>query len=116
VLSQAGWPGQGRPLSTDYAGHDGFKGLLIAIADALDSGAAGRELVLEPLEAAVEMVDAVDHGLALGGKRSDHQRHRGAQVGRHHGSALEAVDAFDGRGLPFEMNAGAEPRQLRRSG
>src|SRR3984893_14564579 len=46
-------------------------------ADALDGGAAGRQFVLEPLEAAVEMVDAIDHGLALGGKPRDHPRQRG---------------------------------------
>src|SRR4030088_1923098 len=38
-------------------------------ADAGDVGAAGDELVLEALEAAVEMIDAVDHGLAFGGGR-----------------------------------------------
>jgi hypothetical protein len=42
-------------------------------ADALDLAAAAGELVLQPLEAAVEMIDAVDHGLALGGERADHQ-------------------------------------------
>ena len=34
--------------------------------DPLDGGAAGGELVLEALEATVEVIDAVDHGLALG--------------------------------------------------
>jgi hypothetical protein len=42
----------------------------------LDGGAAAGELVLEPLEAAVEVIDAVDDGLAFGGERSDHERHR----------------------------------------
>ena len=37
--------------------------------NALDRGAAAGELVLEPLEAAVEVIDAVDHGLALGRER-----------------------------------------------
>ena len=32
----------------------------------LDVGAAAGELFLEPLEAAIEMIDAVDHGLAVG--------------------------------------------------
>src|SRR5215471_12833946 len=72
-------------------------------ADALDLGAAGGELVLQPLEAAVEVIDAVDHGVAVGRQRGDHQRHRGAQVGRHHRRALEPRDALDGRGLAFEM-------------
>ena len=81
-------------------------------ADAFDRRAAAGELVLEPLEAAVEMIDAVDHGLALGRERGDHQRHRGAQIGRHHRRALQALDALDGRGLAVEMDAGAEPRQF----
>ena len=58
------------------------------------------------------MIDAVDHGLAFGGERGDHQRHRGAQIGRHHRRAVEALDAFDGRGLTIEMDVGAEPRQF----
>ena len=39
----------------------------------LDRGAAARELVLQPLKAAVEVIDAVDDGLALGGERRDDQ-------------------------------------------
>src|SRR4051794_2076160 len=34
-------------------------------ADALDRGAACRELVLEALEAAVEVIDAIHHGVAF---------------------------------------------------
>ena len=74
-------------------------------ADALDRGAAGGELVLQPLEAAVEVIDAVDHGLALGGERGDDERHRGAQIGRHHRRALEPLDALDGRGLAVELDS-----------
>src|SRR5581483_3326331 len=81
-------------------------------ADALDRGAAGAELVLEALEAAVEMIDAVHHRLAFGGERGDDQRHRGAQIRRHHRRALQLLDALDGGGLAIEMNARAEPRQL----
>src|ERR1700736_1865817 len=73
-------------------------------ADALDDSAAGRKFVLEPLEAAVEMVDAVDHGLAFGGETRDHQRHRGAQVRRHHRRAAQFRDAVDRGGLAVEMN------------
>src|SRR5262249_19004624 len=84
----------------------------VLAADALDLGAAAAELVLEALEAAVEVIDAVDHGLALGRERGDDERNRRAQGGRHHGRALEALDAFDGRGLALDMDARAEPRQL----
>src|SRR5215471_14438170 len=87
-------------------------GMSALAADALDFGAAAAELVLEALEATVEVIDAVDHGLALGRERRDDERHRRAQVGRHHGRALEPLDAFDGRGLAVEMDARAEPREL----
>ncbi|OIQ70405.1 hypothetical protein GALL_479820 [mine drainage metagenome] len=43
------------------------------IADTLDGCAARGQLLLEPFEPAVEMVDAVDHGLAFGGKACDDQ-------------------------------------------
>src|SRR5262245_6715768 len=60
-------------------------------AEALDGGAAGRELVLQPLEAAVEVIDAIDHGLALGRERGDDEGDRGAQIGGHHRRALERL-------------------------
>ena len=45
----------------------------------LDMGAALAELLLDALEAAVEVIDPADHGFALGGKPGDDQRHRSAQ-------------------------------------
>ena len=80
-------------------------------ADAFDRRAAADEFVFETLEAAVEVIDAVDHRLAFGSESGDDQRHRGAQVGRHHRRALQAVDALDGGGLPVELNARAETAQ-----
>src|SRR4051812_49033901 len=55
------------------------------LPEALDARAERRELALEPLVAAVEVVDAVDDGLAFGHQAGDHQPGRGAQVGGHHG-------------------------------
>src|SRR5215510_6355092 len=81
-------------------------------AEALDGGAAGRELVLEPLEAAVEVIDAIDHGLALGRERGDHEGDRGAQIGGHHRRALEGLHPFDGGALAVEVDMRAEPHQL----
>src|SRR5690242_13234052 len=46
-------------------------------------GAASRQLRLERLEAAIEMIDAMEHRFTLGGKGGDHQRHRCPEVGRH---------------------------------
>src|SRR5262245_37074193 len=56
----------------------------MSAADTLDGGAACRELIFEPLEAAVEVIDAVDGGLTFGRKCGDNERDRGAQVGGHH--------------------------------
>src|SRR5437870_4378319 len=64
-------------------------------AETFDGGAAGGKLVFEPLEAAVEMIDAVDHGLAFGSQRGNHQRDGGAQIGGHDRRSFECVDPLD---------------------
>src|SRR3954453_4649766 len=87
-------------------------GIRALVADALDRRAAGRQLFFQPLKAAVEMIDAVDHGLAFGGKPRDDQGYRGAQVGRHHGRAPQHGGAVDGRGFAVERDFCTEPRQL----
>src|SRR5438874_4349122 len=84
----------------------------VSTAESLDFGAAAGELVLEPLETTVEVINAIDHGLPLGGKRRDHERDRSAQIGRHDGCPLELLDPLDGCGLAVEMDTRAEPRQL----
>src|SRR6266567_156028 len=81
-------------------------------ADALDGGAACRQLVLEPLEAAVEVIDAVDDGFPFCRKRGNDERDRGAQIGRHHRRALERAHPLDGRAFAVELNMRAEPHQL----
>src|ERR1700742_25359 len=83
-----------------------------SIADTLDRGAAGRQLVFQTLKAAIEMIDPVGHGLAFRGQPRDHQRHRGAQIGRHHRRAAQLRDAVDGGGFAVEADPRAEPRQL----
>src|SRR5499433_4022297 len=88
-----------------------FKSTTLA-ADALDRGAAGRELILQPLEAAVEVIDAVDDGLALGRQRGDDERDRSAQIGGHHRRALERAYTLDGGAFAVELDVGAEPHQL----
>src|SRR5690349_6353188 len=83
-----------------------------SVADALDRRAAGREFVLEPFETAVQMIDTVDHGFALGGKPRDNKRYRGPQVGRHHGRAAQSGSTVDGRGLAVEGYTRTEPRKF----
>ena len=79
---------------------------------AIDVGAAGAELLLQPLETAVEVIDAIDRRLALGASAGDHQRDRGAQIRRHHRRAAQPVDAVDDRRIALELDMGAEARQL----
>src|SRR5579871_5234155 len=59
------------------------------VFQALDHRAATAQLDVELLIAAVEVVDAIDDGLAFGGKRRQHQTHRSAQIRRHHLRALQ---------------------------
>src|SRR6266545_517069 len=42
-----------------------------------------RELLLDALVPAIEVVDAIDGRLAFGREARDHEARRGAQVGRH---------------------------------
>src|SRR5215467_12760788 len=81
-------------------------------ADAFNDRAAAHEFFLEPLKAAIEMIDAVDHGLALRCKGGNHKRHRGTEVSRHHRRALEAINALDRSGLTVKLNARAKARKL----
>jgi hypothetical protein len=60
-----------------------------------DLGAHAGELFFQPLEAAIEMIDAVDDGFAFGGEPRQHEADARAQIGRHHRRALEALDARD---------------------
>src|SRR5882762_10442535 len=80
--------------------------------DALDPGAERGKLLLEALIAAVEVIDAIDDGLALGHQGGDDQARRCAQVRRHDGSALQPPDAFHHRRVALDRDLGAEPLQL----
>src|SRR5271154_4964063 len=85
----------------------------IALArDARNVGAAGAKLLLQPLEAAVEMVNPVHDRLPLRGETGDDQRDRSPQVGRHDRRAAQAPDAADDGGVAFELDARAEARKL----
>src|SRR5271163_2787631 len=85
----------------------------IALArDPCDVGATGAELLFQPLEAAVEMVNAIDDRLPLGRQAGDNQRDGGAQIGRHHRRAAQALDAADDGGVAFELDMGAKAREL----
>src|SRR6185312_2093879 len=78
----------------------------------LDMGAAVPELLLDALEASVEVIDAADHGFALGGKPGDDQRDRSAQVRSHDLRTSQSLDAGHHGRVALEIDAGAEPRKL----
>src|ERR1700694_2460922 len=79
---------------------------------ALAPRAERGELFLERLVAAVEVIDAIDDGLALGHQRGNDQARRRAQIRRHDGSALQPLDAFHDRGVALDRDVGAQPLQL----
>ena len=70
------------------------------------------QLGFHAVVAAVQVVDAVDQGLALGHQAGDHQAGRGAQVGRHHGGAGQLLHAFDHRDLAVGLDLGAQAQHL----
>src|SRR5947208_5126101 len=51
--------------------------------NALDACAQLRELLLDAFVTAIEVIDPIDPGLALGDETRDHEARRGPQVGRH---------------------------------
>src|SRR6266511_2521068 len=77
-----------------------------------DARAERRELLLDPLVAAVEVVDALDLGRPARGEPGEYERRRCAQVGRHHRRARERRHALHDRDLPVHRDVRAEPLQL----
>ena len=80
--------------------------------DSPNVGAALRELAVERLVAAIEMVDAVDGGFAFGNQRGEHEADRGAQVGRHHFCTAQLLDAAHQGGRPLQRDIGAKSAEL----
>src|SRR5438034_4150081 len=74
-----------------------------------DARAAGRQLLLDPLIAAVEMIDAVDDRLAAGDETRDDQRYRSAQIGRHDRRAGQPGHAAYQGGGAVDIDVGAHP-------
>src|SRR5690606_41524749 len=67
-----------------------------------DVGAAGSELILDPLVATIQVINAVQHRLAVRRQAGQHQRHRRAQVRRHDRGAGQPLDpAHQGRGSVY---------------
>src|SRR3984885_9400629 len=77
-----------------------------------DVGAASAKLLFQPLEAAVEVIDAIDDRLPFRRKAGDDERNRGAQVGRHHWRAAQAFNAADHGRVAVELDVRAETGEL----
>src|SRR5262249_15007659 len=64
-----------------------------------DACAEGGELLLDPIVAAVEVVDTIDRGLSFSDQPADHEAGGRAQVGGHHGGAGQPRNALHHRGV-----------------
>src|SRR2546422_1683281 len=80
--------------------------------DAADRRPERLELLLQPLVAAVEVVDARDPGFAAGDETGQDERRGGAEIGRHDGRAAQHLDAADVGRVPLEADVGAEALKL----
>src|SRR5512143_3021563 len=60
--------------------------------DAADTCTQLRQLLLDALVAAIDMVDAIHQGIALRHQRGDDETRRGAQVGGHHRRTAQLLD------------------------
>ena len=77
-----------------------------------DVGAEGAQLRLHPVVTAVQMVDAVDHGLSVGDQAGDHQAGRCAQIGRHDAGAGELLDTLHHRSASVDLDLRAQAHQF----
>ena len=81
--------------------------MMLAFADALNLRATAAEFLFQSLKAAIQMIDAVDHGFTFSGECSDHEGYRGAQICCHHGRTFQSGIAFDNRKIAIKFNLGA---------
>jgi hypothetical protein len=92
----------------------GSLGLFFAedVSHAADLGAYAAELLFKVLVATVEVVDAVEDGLAVGDEGGQDERGGGAEVGAHDGGGLELGFAADGGGTAGDGDVGAHADEL----
>ena len=62
------------------------------------------EFFLDRRIAAIDMIDALDIGAAVGHQRGKHQARRSAQIRRHHGRRGQAFDALDDGGVALQAD------------
>src|SRR3989304_1184649 len=77
--ARGGWgPERGRGWVGKACGLEG------RLRDSRNLGAERLELLFDALVSAVEVVNAIDDALPLGGERGEHQTGAGPEVRRHH--------------------------------
>src|SRR5271157_412525 len=81
-------------------------------ADAADLGADSLQLFLDVLVTAVDVVDAVNDGFAVGDQSGEHERRRGAQIAGQHGSGAERSLAANHGAASFNLDVGAHAHQF----
>src|SRR5579859_2700734 len=69
-----------------------------------------RQLLLDGLVTAIDVIDALDVGAPLGHQPGEHQAGRGTQVRRHHRRRRQLLDTVDDGRVPLEADLGAQPR------
>src|ERR1022692_4329681 len=84
------------------------------VADAADLGADGFQLFFDFFVTAVDVVDAVDDGFAIGDEGGEDQRCAGAQVTGQDGGGAERGFATDYGAAAFNLNVGAHANQFLR--
>src|SRR5271155_1799734 len=84
------------------------------VADATYFGAHGFQFFFDVLVASIQVIDAVDDGLAVGDQGGKHQRGGGAQVRGEYGrGAKRSSAAYDGAAA-FDLDIGAHAHKFLR--
>src|SRR5208283_3387192 len=83
-----------------------------AFADPSSLRAQRRQLLLDALVTAIEMVDAVDRRRPFGYEPGDYQAGGRAQIGGHDVGSGEPRDAFDDCSAALDLNLRTEPLQF----
>src|SRR5712675_1537149 len=98
------WRAAGAPVSS--------RAPATLLSDALDAGAECAQLELDALVSAVDVIDAKNLGVSLRRHGGEDESGAGADVGGHHGRALEFFASADDGQVAVEADVGAEPAQL----
>src|SRR5690606_14453926 len=80
-----------------------YEPLLLRTLHAAHTGTQGLEFLFDFFVPAINVVDAVDQGFAIGNQTSNDQAGRCAQVGCHHRRGLQAFNPGHQGGVLFKL-------------